>query len=232
MDFSCAPTQFFHASMPCWSRALRCSGSGNACRYLSSAAGLPVNTAMNFFIVQLLSGGSYSMVELTPPISTRGGRIIWRECRNPVIPFDQDVGPHQKEPAMATKRKVKKSSSRTLQSQQRSGIQVISPCLWFDSQAEDAARFYVSVFKKGKIVTVNRYPAVGQEIHRREPGSVMTVDFVLNGLPFTALNGGPIFKFNETVSLQVLCRTQKGNDHYLGKHCDSGAPERRPTRSL
>ncbi len=75
---------------------------------------------------------------------------------------------------MATKRKTKqsssrtpqstnRSSSRTLQSQQRSGIQVISPCLWFDSQAEEAARFYVSVFKKGKIVTVNRYPAVGQD---------------------------------------------------------------------
>src|SRR5258706_6332087 len=107
---------------------------------------------------------------------------------------------------MATKRKAKKPSS---------AIQVISPCLWFDSQAEDAARFYVSVFKKGKIVTVNRYPAVGQEIHRREPGSVMTVDFVLNGLPFTALNGGPVFKFNETASLQVLFSNPNENHSYL-----------------
>src|SRR3954469_5582768 len=74
-------------------------------------------------------------------------------------------------------------------------VQVISPCLWFDSQAEEAARFYVSVFKKAKITAVNRYPAVGQEIHGRAPGSVLTVDFVLNGLPFTALNGGPLFKF-------------------------------------
>jgi predicted 3-demethylubiquinone-9 3-methyltransferase (glyoxalase superfamily) len=128
---------------------------------------------------------------------------------------------------MATKRNVKKPSSRTRQSPQQSGIQVISPCLWFDSQAEEAARFYVSVFKKAKIVTVSRYPAVGQEIHGREPGSVLTVDFVLNGLPFTALNGGPIFKFNEAVSLQVLCRTQKEIDYYWEKLGAGGDPNAR-----
>ena len=140
---------------------------------------------------------------------------------------------------MATKRKARKpssrtlqsqqrkSSSRTLQSQQRSGIQVISPCLWFDSQAEEAARFYVSVFKKGKIVSVNRYPAVGQEIHGREPGSVMTVEFVLNGLPFTGLNAGPIFKFNEAVSLQVFCPTQKEIDYYWDKLGEGGDPRAR-----
>ncbi len=128
---------------------------------------------------------------------------------------------------MATKRKARKPSSRTPQSQQRSGIQVISPCLWFDSQAEEAARFYVSVFRKGKIVAVVRYPAVGQEIHRREPGSVMTVEFVLNGLPFTALNGGPIFKFNEAVSLQVFCRTQKEIDYYWDKLGEGGDPKAR-----
>ncbi len=119
---------------------------------------------------------------------------------------------------MATKRKVKKPSS---------GIQVISPCLWFDHQAEEAARFYVSVFKKGKIVSVTRYPAVGQEIHGREPGSVMVVEFVVNGLPFTALNGGPIFKFNEAVSLQVFCRTQKEIDYYWDKLGEGGDPKAR-----
>ena len=121
---------------------------------------------------------------------------------------------------MATKRKAKKPSSR-------SGIQVISPCLWFDSQAEEAARYYVSIFKKGKIVSVTRYPAVGQEIHRREPGSVMTVEFVLNGLPFLALNGGPLFKFNEAVSLQVMCRTQKEIDYYWEKLGEGGDPNAR-----
>ena len=123
---------------------------------------------------------------------------------------------------MATQRKAaapKKS--------QQTSIQVISPCLWFDSQAEEAARFYVSVFKNGKIVTVTRYPAVGQEVHGREPGSVMTVEFVLNGLPFTALNGGPIFKFSEAISLQVFCRTQKEIDYYWDKLGEGGDPNAR-----
>jgi predicted 3-demethylubiquinone-9 3-methyltransferase (glyoxalase superfamily) len=124
---------------------------------------------------------------------------------------------------MAAKRKAKKPSSRT----PKSGIQPISPCLWFDNQAEEAARFYVSVFKKGKIVTVNRYPAVGQEIHGRAAGSVMTVDFVVNGMRFTALNGGPLFKFNEAISLQVFCRTQKEIDYYWEKLGQDGDPRAR-----
>ena len=122
---------------------------------------------------------------------------------------------------MAAKRKtskVKKTSS---------SIQTISPCLWFDSQAEEAAKFYVSVFKKGKIVAITRYPAVGQEIHGRPPGSVLTVEFVINGLPFTALNGGPIFKFNEAVSMQVLCKTQKEIDYYWDKLGEGGDPKAR-----
>jgi len=122
---------------------------------------------------------------------------------------------------MAAKRKTSKAKKTS------SGIQTISPCLWFDSQAEDAARFYISVFKKGKIVTINRYPAVGQEIHGRKPGSVMTVDFVINGVPFTALNGGPLFKFNEAVSLQVLCKTQKEIDYYWEKLGEGGDPNAR-----
>ena len=124
---------------------------------------------------------------------------------------------------MATKRKARKPAPRKAQP----AIRQISPCLWFDSQAEEAARFYVSVFKKGKIVTINRYPAVGQEIHHREPGSVMTVDFVVNGVPFTALNGGPIFKFNEAISLQVFCETQKEIDYYWEKLGDGGDPKAR-----
>jgi predicted 3-demethylubiquinone-9 3-methyltransferase (glyoxalase superfamily) len=120
---------------------------------------------------------------------------------------------------MAAKRK--KSPSRT------ATVQTISPCLWFDNQAEEAARFYVSVFKKGRIKTTNRYPAVGQEVHGREPGSVMTVEFVLNGLPFLALNGGPLFKFNEAVSLQVICRTQKEIDYYWEKLGEGGDPNAR-----
>lgn len=124
---------------------------------------------------------------------------------------------------MATKRKpaLRKKAPR-----HAATVQPISPCLWFDGQAEEAARFYVSVFKKARILAITRYPAVGQEVHGREPGSVLTVEFVLNGLAFTALNGGPLFKFNEAVSLQVLCRTQAEIDYYwekLGKGGDERA---------
>jgi predicted 3-demethylubiquinone-9 3-methyltransferase (glyoxalase superfamily) len=125
---------------------------------------------------------------------------------------------------MATKRKA---PTRKKPSRPPAAVQTLSPCLWFDSRAEEAARFYVSVFRKGKIVAVTRYPAVGQEIHGREPGSVMTVEFVLNGLPFTALNGGPIFQFNEAVSLQVICRTQKEIDYYWDKLGQGGDPNAR-----
>jgi predicted 3-demethylubiquinone-9 3-methyltransferase (glyoxalase superfamily) len=88
----------------------------------------------------------------------------------------------------------------------------IIPCLWFDNQAEEAARFYTSIFPKSKIGNVTRYGQEGVEIHGRPAGSVMTVEFELDGQSFTALNGGPVFKFNEAISLQVDCETQKEVD--------------------
>src|ERR1700722_18861329 len=102
--------------------------------------------------------------------------------------------------------------------------QKISPCLWFDDQAEEAAKFYVSVFPNSKIVAVTRYGTVGHEIHGRAAGSVMTVELELNGQPFTALNGGPVFKFNEAVSFQVLCETQDEIDSYWAKLSEGGDP--------
>ena len=104
-------------------------------------------------------------------------------------------------------------------------IQQISPCLWFDGQAEEAAKFYVSVFRKGKIKGITRYPNAGKEVHGRPVGSVMTVDFVLNGLPFTGLNGGSNFKFNEAVSLMILCDTQAEVDYYWEKLNEGGDPK-------
>ncbi len=92
--------------------------------------------------------------------------------------------------------------------------QNITPCLWFDNQAEEAANFYTSIFKNSKIVSISRYAREGFEIHGREAGSVMTVNFQLNGQPFMALNGGPVFKFNEAISFQVLCETQQEIDYY------------------
>ncbi len=95
--------------------------------------------------------------------------------------------------------------------------QPIVPCLWFDSQAEEAARYYAGIFKNSKIGAISRYGEAGREVHKRPPGSVMTVDFELNGQPFTALNGGPVFKFNEAISFQIMCRTQEELDHYWNK---------------
>ena len=93
----------------------------------------------------------------------------------------------------------------------------ITPCLWFDTQAEEAAKFYCSVFKNSKITQISRYPEAGQDIHKKPAGSVMVVAFEIDGQPFTALNGGPIFKFDEAVSFQVMCETQDEVDYYWGK---------------
>ena len=92
--------------------------------------------------------------------------------------------------------------------------QKITPCLWFDSEAEEAARFYVSVFRNGRIGKISRYGKEGFEVHRRPEGSVMTVEFELEGERFTALNGGPHFRFSEAISFQVPCETQDEIDYY------------------
>jgi len=90
----------------------------------------------------------------------------------------------------------------------------ITPCLWFDMQAEDAAKFYVSVFKNSKLGKISRYGEAGQEIHGKKPGSVMVAEFEIDGQPFVALNGGPQFKFSEAVSFQVHCDTQEEIDYF------------------
>jgi predicted 3-demethylubiquinone-9 3-methyltransferase (glyoxalase superfamily) len=103
--------------------------------------------------------------------------------------------------------------------------QKIAPCLWFDSQAEEAANFYVSVFKNSKITQISRYPKAGQETHHQKPGSVLTVAFELDGQAFTALNGGPIFKFNEALSLQIFVEDQKEYDYYWDQLTPGGDPK-------
>ena len=101
----------------------------------------------------------------------------------------------------------------------------ITPCLWFDSQAEEAARFYVSIFRNAKILAVTRYSGAGFESHGKSEGSVLMVSFELEGQPFTALNGGPEFTFNEAVSLQVTCDTQEEIDYYWERLAKGGDPE-------
>ena len=104
-------------------------------------------------------------------------------------------------------------------------VQAIAPCLWFDTQAEEAARYYTGIFKNSRIGTITRYGEAGREVHGKPAGTVMTVAFELNGQPFTALNGGPHFKFNEAVSFQVMCRTQEEVDHYWSRLGEGGDPK-------
>jgi predicted 3-demethylubiquinone-9 3-methyltransferase (glyoxalase superfamily) len=98
----------------------------------------------------------------------------------------------------------------------------IAPCLWVDDQAEAAARLYTSIFPNSKITAVTRYGPAGREVHGREPGSVMTVEFELDGQPFTALNAGPMFNFNEAISFQILCENQDEIDRYWEKLSEGG----------
>lgn len=101
-------------------------------------------------------------------------------------------------------------------------IQKITPCLWFDDQAEQAATFYTGIFPDSSITDISRYGEVGQEIHGRPPGSVMVVAFELDGQSFTALNGGPVFTFNEAISFQIACETQQEVDFYWEKLSQGG----------
>jgi predicted 3-demethylubiquinone-9 3-methyltransferase (glyoxalase superfamily) len=95
--------------------------------------------------------------------------------------------------------------------------QKITPFLWFDSQAEEAANFYVSIFKQSRIGAITRYDDEGSKAAGRPKGSIMTVEFELDGQKFTALNGGPLFKFTEAISLVVNCENQTEIDHFWDK---------------
>jgi len=101
----------------------------------------------------------------------------------------------------------------------------ISICLWFDNQAEEAANFYTTVFKDSKILSASRYGKEGFEIHGQKEGTVMTISFNIKGQSFTALNGGPLFKFNESVSFQVFCEDQKEIDYYWDNLTANGGQE-------
>jgi predicted 3-demethylubiquinone-9 3-methyltransferase (glyoxalase superfamily) len=104
-------------------------------------------------------------------------------------------------------------------------VNKIVPCLWFDNQAEDAAKFYASIFKNSEIKTITRYGKAGYEIHKRPEGSVMTVSFTLEGQEFTALNGGPLFKLSEAISFEVRCKDQAEIDYFWEKLGQGGDPK-------
>src|SRR5687767_13940629 len=100
--------------------------------------------------------------------------------------------------------------------------QQITPCLWFDYQAEEAVNFYVSIFKNSKIGSVARYGEEGAKVSGRPKGTVMTVTFQLDGQEFMALNGGPMFKFTEAISFIVNCKTQQEVDEFWEKLSKAG----------
>ena len=104
-------------------------------------------------------------------------------------------------------------------------VQKITPCLWLDSEAEEAAKFYTGIFKNSKITTITRYSEEGQEIHGKPAGSILTVSFEIEGQSFTALNGGPLFKLNESISFQIGCETQAELDFYWEKLSQGGNEE-------
>jgi predicted 3-demethylubiquinone-9 3-methyltransferase (glyoxalase superfamily) len=96
-------------------------------------------------------------------------------------------------------------------------IQKITPCLWFDTNAQEAVDFYIGVFPDARILRTSHYSEVGQEQHNMPAGTVLTIEFELAGQPFLALNGGPVFKFNEAISLMIDCETQEEVDRYWDK---------------
>lgn len=101
-------------------------------------------------------------------------------------------------------------------------MQKITPFLWFDKEAEEAANFYVSIFKNSKILNVARYNEESSKASGVPAGTVMTISFELNGQVFNALNGGPIFKFSEAISFMVSCDNQEEVDYYWEKLTEGG----------
>lgn len=101
-------------------------------------------------------------------------------------------------------------------------MQKITPHLWFDKNAEEAVSFYTSVFRGGKVYSTARYSETGQEVHGMEPGTIMTIEFEIEGLKFLALNGGPIFKFTPAISFMLSCKTTEEVDELWEKLSDGG----------
>ncbi len=101
----------------------------------------------------------------------------------------------------------------------------LNVCLWFDNQAEEAAKFYNSVFENSSIGKITRYGKEGFEMHKMPEGMVMTIEFTINGMQFVGLNGGPIFKFNEAISIMLNCDTQEEIDKYWSALTADGGQE-------
>lgn len=104
-------------------------------------------------------------------------------------------------------------------------MQQVTPFLWFDNNAEEAVHFYTSIFKNSSVGNIARYSAEGAKVSGQPEGSAMTVPFTLNGQDFTAINGGPVFKFTEAISFVVNCENQEEVDHFWNKLTEGGGQE-------
>lgn len=104
-------------------------------------------------------------------------------------------------------------------------MQKITPFLWFDDKAEEAVNFYASIFKNSKIGNATRYNAESAAASGRSEGSIMTIEFQLEGQDFTAINGGPVFKFTEAISFSIDCKSQEEVDHFWNKLTEGGGQE-------
>lgn len=104
-------------------------------------------------------------------------------------------------------------------------LQKITPYLWFDSEAEEAATAYTSIFQDARITRVSRYGEAGAEVHGKPPGTAMSVEFQIEGQSFVALNGGPLFRFTPAISFLVSCETQEEVDHYWERLSSGSDPE-------
>ncbi|MFN8638413.1 MAG: VOC family protein [Dehalococcoidia bacterium] len=109
---------------------------------------------------------------------------------------------------------------------------MIRPNLWFDTEAEEAARYYVGIFRNAKMGAITRYSEVGREFHGKPAGSVLAVGFELDGQEFVAINGGPVFTFNEAISLEVVCADQAEVDYYWERLGAGGDPAAQQCRWL
>jgi predicted 3-demethylubiquinone-9 3-methyltransferase (glyoxalase superfamily) len=127
--------------------------------------------------------------------------------------------------AVITPLHIYKSIPSLLSNQKRNVMQKITPFLWFNTEAEEAANFYTSIFKNSKILNIARYSEAGSKAAHRPKGSVMTVAFQIEGQTFTAINGGPVFKFTEAVSFVVNCANQEEINFYWEKLSEGGDPK-------
>ncbi len=152
-----------------------------------------------------MAGPPWTKAGLTRRAAVPGGRQAVKVAKSPRTP-------------------IEKSDDRTTIGPKKPMLKQFTTCLWFDHQAEDAARYYTSIFKKSKITHVARYGKVGREIHGGKPGQVLTVEFELAGNKFIALNGGPLFTFSPAVSIMVKCETQREIDSYW-KRLSRGGPK-------